>query len=237
MASPPPYRDYTDDQLAGGPPPYESSAVGSNLPPSAPTGTPIFVLDGSRVVLEQSPDRSLYEFDCTTGGTKICTISKLHHPDSTNAKPRQEHLYDFKETWSDMGGNHVVINGRTIKERSFPEVFLVQPVGSSAHHVAGHFKTSKGVLDRFKNKDQVNWLDAKDKMIAVESKQSSDVDPNRQPLPRLEVKVPLDERELDLLVTCWCAKAWQQAEKPPKEPMSWDKCNCRMPTVVLLEND
>ncbi|KAM6508054.1 hypothetical protein FSOLCH5_013253 [Fusarium solani] len=229
MASPPPY--YPDNNApapaGAAPPQYENVASSSSQPLAAQTDTPTFLIDDC-VVLEQSRNRVHYELGNPLGNptTEPCSITKHCYPSNSEPceKPPRVHLYDFQDTWSQMGGVHLAINGRAGEDLAYPGLFLVQGVGSAAYQVAGHFKASQGVLDRIKNKNQITWVDTKDRVVGVEFKQSLNKDSGQTSPPRIEVKVPLDEKELDLLVTCWCAKVWHETGKPPKEPMSWQKC-------------
>ncbi|KAF2192528.1 hypothetical protein K469DRAFT_694618 [Zopfia rhizophila CBS 207.26] len=43
------------------------------------------------------------------------------------------------------------------------------------------------------------------------------------PEPRLDVKVPLEEKDLDFLVTAWVAMIAFEAREAAKEPMTWAK--------------
>lgn len=43
-------------------------------------------------------------------------------------------------------------------------------------------------------------------------------------LPRLDVIVALEEKNLDSLVTFWAARLWKEAKGDLKKPVTWEDC-------------
>ncbi|KAF4462620.1 hypothetical protein FALBO_10561 [Fusarium albosuccineum] len=230
--SPPPYPASQASNSADGMlPQYENATAGFDKASGVYSELPTFLLEDSQVRSAQS-HQILYEIDPPFGHptTQACSVTKLAYPthNQDSIKPSRTHLYDFQNTWTSMGGVHLAINGRTSKDQAYQGLVLVQPFGTSAYQVVEHFKASQGLLDRLKGKSQIIWEDAKGKQIAIE--------PNSGPSspPTLEVTAALDEKELDLLITCWCAKVWQEAGKPPREPIAWEKGEYRSRVLPSL---
>lgn len=43
-------------------------------------------------------------------------------------------------------------------------------------------------------------------------------------MPRLDMIVALEEKNLDLLVTFWAARLWKEAKGNLKKPITWEDC-------------
>ncbi|KAH6896913.1 hypothetical protein B0T10DRAFT_556765 [Thelonectria olida] len=215
-------------------PPYEPSSspppasTSQHIHPAQPEECPTLVLDGCRIYSRLQQDRALYQLSCPPreGTTSSYSVKKIRHKVSqVNGEQRQRstelHIYDFKADYLSIGLRDVSIVGKGGPRRTFPEVQMSQGAGPSSFSVAGHFKTDRTLKNRLQRGSEILWKDVDGRLLAVETKVERDGG-NVRELPRLEMKAALDEKELDLLVTCWCARIWKQADKELVRPIDWD---------------
>jgi hypothetical protein len=136
----------------------------------------------------------------------------------------------------------VVIDGRASDARCYREVKMAPGLmGWSACSAPGHFSARTGLADRWRHQHQVIWKDDSGRIVAMEdaaaappavSASASDTDSAAAAtttttttttaaaaaaaaasVPCLKLLRMLDEKDLDLLVTCWTARLWKQAQK------------------------
>ena len=79
--------------------------------------------------------------------------------------------------------------------------------------VKGLLRSEQRFLDRFRRKGAVCWVDRDGRLIAEETRVQRNWDGKVEGLPGLQVKVHLDEGWLDILVACWVARLWKEAER------------------------
>ena len=73
-------------------------------------------------------------------------------------------------------------------------------------------------------KYEFEWKDWDGRLVGVETKLTRIDDGKVDRPPRLELKVAIDTKEFDLLVTLWAARVWKETSKDLAEPFSWSKC-------------
>lgn len=73
---------------------------------------------------------------------------------------------------------------------------------------------------RFKKDTSLEWKNEAGEVVAVEVR-GDDMNP-----PRLEIRREIKERELDLLVACWCARVFRESvdTQKPQTEFSLERC-------------
>ncbi|KAF4984093.1 hypothetical protein FZEAL_632 [Fusarium zealandicum] len=221
-----------ENHVAEHPPSYDDVHTQTQQP-SAPEDLPTLILDGCQIYSSYSPSRILYELSNAPAdaSTTIYGIEKMRyrvaHADSEpSLTSRVDHIYDFKGDWMSPAERNVVLMGKTSQKRTYPKVVMSQGLTASSFKVEGMFKADpdmKGRLNQGRN-NMIVWKDAEGQIVARETRLQRDKEKKVQDLPRLAIQATLEEKTFDLLVTCWCARVWKEAEKDLKEPLSWDKC-------------
>lgn len=197
---------------ADGLPSYEYSTTHSTTPQHG-EALPTFVLDGRRIYSRLQPGRTLYNLNQppVEATATLYSVSKTRYKTSPShrggERTREDHLYDFFSDYLSIGLRDISVLGRAGPRRSFLDVDMMQGTGPSSFRVAGHFKTDRSLRDRLQRGSEIAWRRVEDgEVVAVETK----IGRKGEGLPRLEVKMALEEKEIDLLVTCWCARVWRQ---------------------------
>ncbi|KAI8183071.1 hypothetical protein K4K51_000476 [Colletotrichum sp. SAR 10_75] len=173
--------------------------------------TPTFYLDRTTIFANTDPPRALYELsNDVSGGDKIRT--------------RLDHIYDFSldplaGLESSKLADAVVIEGKMNSKRTHKEIHLVP--GVSSWKVKDHFKAGESVMHKLKHADEIQWKNTKGEVIAVETVAKRDAEKKLSCFPQLEIKLAMDDKEMDLLVTSWMARVWRQSASELKEPMNW----------------
>ncbi|KAK7423075.1 hypothetical protein QQZ08_009242 [Neonectria magnoliae] len=214
------------------PPPYEIDQPRQEQLP-APEELPTLVLNGSQIFSASSPSRILYEISnppCDASA-KIYGIEKIRYrvadaSSEPSLKSRVDHIYDFKGDWTSLNDRNVELIGKTSQKRTYPKLIMSQGLSTSSFKVTDLLRAEadlRGRLNQGRN-NIILWKDADGQVIARESKLSRDKEGKVQDLPRLAIEATLEEKFFDLLVACWCARVWKEAEKDLKEPLSWGKC-------------
>ncbi len=72
----------------------------------------------------------------------------------------------------------------------------------------------------FKGRGEIEWKNARGERVAVETRAKRAANGTVTSLARLDVKVSLEQLELDLLVTGWCARIWLEIHSAPREHIS-----------------
>ncbi|KAH6873943.1 hypothetical protein B0T10DRAFT_522304 [Thelonectria olida] len=232
------------------PPSYDtlgSASAGSQHPPdyqhepatpsqnnsqvaTKPEECPTLVLDGCLIFSRLNQGRLLYEVSnppCEAS-TSIYGVEKIRYRIQEAAgereakiRSRRDHIYDFKSNYFSLGMRGVSIIGKGSSKRVFPKVYMSRGLSSSSFNIAGHFKTEQSIKNRVQHGSEISWKSKDGTLVAVETKVEYDKEGRVLEPPRLEIKTMLEEKELDLLVTCWCARVWKHAKDELYEPMSW----------------
>ncbi|KAL6416032.1 hypothetical protein AUP68_00241 [Ilyonectria robusta] len=216
-------------------PAYEAAL--DDTPPSrndihvpSPSQPPTFILNKCAIHALLEPDRLLYELSnppCQAT-TSIYGVEKIRYKTSdrqgeVKVRSRVDHIYDFHNNFMSLGMRDVEILGKASSKHVYPKVKMSQGLGPSSFNIKDHFKVEQPVLDRMQSGTELVWKDNNGVIIAHETLVDRDEQGNVTRLPQLKMKVVLEEKDLDLLVTCWCARLWKEAQKDLAEPFSWDK--------------
>lgn len=220
-------------------PSYETVTANSATEVFAGHACHTLILDACLIYAESDPSRPLYEVTNPPSEAKsnVYGIQKVryrqYYADGKQdvLRPRHDHIYDCRvhEYWSgrDLLPSRVRLDGKTSRKRSYKEVIVApSTTGSwSACEAKSHFKAKK------KDGDHVAWKDMRGTVVAVETvlkrkeKHEGDGSPlELTRLPKLDVREAMEEIDLDLLVSCWVARVWKEAQGDLKEPMSWEDC-------------
>lgn len=223
---PPSYDAVSSSSAAGEPPAYQPTATPHhNVQPQATTEEfPTLVLDGCRVYSRLNQARILYEVTnppCEAASS-IYGVEKIRYKVSESngemkVRYRRDHIYDFKSDYFSFGMRDISIIGKSSSKK---DVSMTRRLSSSSFSVAGHFKTEQSVKNRVQHGSDISWKSPDGKTLAVENKVEWSKDGRVLEPPRLEIKTRLSENEMDLLVTCWCARVWKQA-KDVADPVTW----------------
>ncbi|KAH7140320.1 hypothetical protein B0J13DRAFT_63220 [Dactylonectria estremocensis] len=216
-------------------PTYETAVADPSPPQNDPDihvseQRPTFVLDQCAVYALLQPDRLLYELSNPPcgAGTTIYAIEKIRyrksqHQGETNPRSRVDHIYDFHNDWLSTSMRDVEILGKASSKRVYPKVKMSQGVGPTHFKVKDHFKVEKPLLNRVQSGSELVWKDTDGRTVAIETMVDRDEEGIVTRLPQLKMKESLDEKDQDLLVTCWCARLWKEAQKGLAEPLTWEK--------------
>lgn len=197
-----------------------------------PTGElPSLVLDGCLIYPAVPPSRALYELTNPPSEAKpnVYGIEKLIYKLSATdgegkIRHRRDHLYDFKANYFGMPSSHMIVEGKTSRKRAFQEVLMSPGLGLTAWKARGHFKIEKQLFGHLKHRGGLLWRNEAGTLLAVETRVTRKEDGRLDGLPRLDLKIHVDEKTMDLLVTCWTARVWMESQKDLAEPMTWEKC-------------
>ncbi|KAF7544110.1 hypothetical protein G7Z17_g10220 [Cylindrodendrum hubeiense] len=191
---------------------------------------PTFVLNKCDIYALLEPDHLLYELSnppCEAK-TTIYGIEKIRYKTSqqegkVKTRSRVDHIYDFQDVWTSLGSRDVEILGKASSKRVYPKVKMSQGLGPSSFKIKDHFSVEKPILERVQSGSELVWKDNEGNVIATETAVERDEQGEVKRPPQLKMKSSLEEKDLDLLVACWCARLWKEARKDLAEPLSWDK--------------
>ncbi|KAL6693111.1 hypothetical protein J3F84DRAFT_84701 [Trichoderma pleuroticola] len=152
-------------------------------------------------------------------------------------RTRHDDIYLFRDAYVNLyAPRRIVIDGKSSDARCYKDVKLSPGLlGWSTCSASGHFTAKTALRDRWRQHHQVIWKDASGRIVAMEDKASPVVPVNANgngngsamvtaaadnsehaaapaPVPCLKLLRMLDEKDLDLLVTCWTARLWKQAQ-------------------------
>ncbi|KAF4972328.1 hypothetical protein FSARC_1107 [Fusarium sarcochroum] len=196
----------------------------------APEDLPTLILDGTKIYSAYAPSRLLYEISNAPAdaSAKIYGIEKIRYRVADadyepKLKSRVDHIYDFKADWTTLSGSTMKLYGKTHPKRTYPEVSMSKGLGGTIK-VDDLLKAEAPIRDRLNQgkNNTIVWKDEQGQVLAVETRLQRDKENNVQELPRLAIKAAVEEKLYDLLVTCWCARVWKEAEKDLKTPMTWE---------------
>ena len=215
------------------PPTYEeTSAAGprDNLPSSDP---PTLILGQHNIYSEAQPSRNLYELNLepNSGRHGICGVERIWYSatSSGDLRERKRHIYDLRSYGPLMHMfGHVDVVGMAGPARSYKEITMTASSSSWLSCKAkDHFKAERtwGQLLKRSGDErvQVEWKNTEGKVVAIEEYVPKLKDGSTENLARLNVQVPLEDKELDCLVSCWIARFWKSRQSETKEPLSWAK--------------
>ncbi|KAH7129041.1 hypothetical protein EDB81DRAFT_661564 [Dactylonectria macrodidyma] len=216
-------------------PSYESAVAvpssvqtDTNIP--TPEQLPTFVLDQCAIHALLQPDRLLYELSNPPCEARTSTYAiekiryrKSQHQGETNPRSRVDYIYDFRNDRLSSSTRDVEILGKASSKRVYHKIKMSQGVRPTHFKVKDHFTVEKPLLNRVQSGTELVWKDTDGKTIAIETMVDRDEEGNVTRLPQLKMKESLEEKDQDLLVTCWCARLWKEAQKELAEPLSWEK--------------
>lgn len=222
------------------PPPYDQDEQPSGQLPGGPSST--LVLDKCDVYAIDAPSRPLYRLSnppCEAT-TKVYGVEKVRYRvtdgdgDEPRLRSRLNHIYDFQTKYfyslRDLRAP-VVVEGKTSRKRTYRSVKVSASVtGWSGCAAEDHFKAEVRLSGRLQRGEgtQILWRNMDGRVVAAETRPTRGPEGMVEKPPRLEVREPLDEMDLDLLVTCWAARLWKEAEKEMREPLTWGDCECSL---------
>ncbi|QPH05269.1 hypothetical protein C2857_002964 [Epichloe festucae Fl1] len=228
-----------------GPPSYEDAISHSISTPLSGTERYTLVLDGCNIYPAAPPSQFLYEISSpprdaldSIHGVQKWRFRLSDHQGEGTIKSRLDHIYDFQDVLHLHSVNSlrpaVKVDGKAGNKRSHREVVLLggHTGWSTCAAAEGWFKADMSMRDRFKKDGQISWRSRDGVLVAVETRarrRGEEHEHDRTAaavLPRLEVVrgVLLKEKDLDLLVTCWVARVWKEAQVELKERMAWKDC-------------
>ncbi|KAG9255550.1 uncharacterized protein F5Z01DRAFT_651494 [Emericellopsis atlantica] len=252
MASPPPYDD-ASPTMAGlaqaatsNPPSYLQVAQSRPHERLTASELPCLVLGDCLIYAESQPQRPLYELSQPPAmcrpQTAAYAVQRFNyqlssHDGEGNIRNRKRHIYDFSLSISPDLGEGVYIEGKAARKALVAKDAHIAPgpmgkwssckVTSDSHMSSKgdleHFRAGRSVKQRWRRSDQLDWTDTSGRTVATETKLTRREDMSVDRPPRLEIRVVLESRDLDLLVTAWAARIWREAKKDLAEPMSWGK--------------
>ncbi|CEI63296.1 unnamed protein product [Fusarium venenatum] len=184
---------------------------------SDPEDLPTLVLNSTKIYSLYAPNHILYQLSKPPydgGHYNIYGVEKVRYrlvegDSEQKLQSSPDHIYDFK---------HAEIP----KHRTTGSGIRVEATGGNPERLLEAESPLKDRLNRGKT-NTVVWKDDKGQVVAIETKLQRNKDNIIEEPPRLAIKVRVDEKLYDLLITCWCAQVWKSAQKDLKEPMSWDK--------------
>ncbi|OBT46520.1 hypothetical protein VE00_03352 [Pseudogymnoascus sp. WSF 3629] len=202
---------------------------------------PCLIMDDCFIYAESQPTNSLYELSNppTIDRSAAFAVEKFIYHLSTNdgegaLRQRKRHLYDFRAGMSEWG-DVVSLDAQSNSKYVFKDIKLHRgipmqfgmPKGISTSWSScsadGHFRVGQSMKQKLIRKDEFEWKDWGGRLVAVETKLTRTDDDKVDRPPRLELKVVIDTKEFDLLVTLWAARVWKETLKDLAEPFSWSK--------------
>ncbi|WYZ44968.1 hypothetical protein EsH8_VIII_000284 [Colletotrichum jinshuiense] len=194
---------------------------------------PSLFLDRTTVFANTDPPRALYELSNPVCDAKslVYGVQKVAYRVSSTAgsdkvRTRLDHIYDITqdplkalESLKLQLNDVVVIQGKMSSKKTFKEVHLMP--GAVGWKVKDHFKAGDSAAHQLKHQNEIHWKNTNGEVIAVETVAKRDKQKNLLGFPKLDIKAPMEDKELDLLVTSWLARVWRQSVDETKEPMTW----------------
>lgn len=235
----PPYDDILPPDES--PPEYEPSpydeVAGSIVNQCLENGErPCLIIDDCLIHLDAQPEKPLYELSNppTSIRPPIIGIENFYHRHTTDhsgrpvIRRRKRHMYNFStESVGDLVPlSVVVVETKSSGNRDFKSVNIEPSITRSwtSCTVKGYFKAERSMKQRLSESTQLDWKDTKGRLVAVEIKPKRHEDATIEEPPKLEIQTTLEPKELDLLVTVWCARLWKETEVELSGPFSWTKC-------------
>ncbi|KAL7905287.1 hypothetical protein GGI35DRAFT_143204 [Trichoderma velutinum] len=190
-------------------------------------------LDGRSVYSATNPELVYYELSAAPlqATSLIYVVKKVKYRLAGDLRvgrlrTRHDDIYLFRDAYVNFyAPRRIVIDGKSSDARCYKDVKLSPGLmGWSTCSASGHFTAKTALRDRWRQHYQVIWKDASGRIVAMEDKAIPSVPVNGAvtapdsdhaappPVPCLKLLRMLDEKDLDLLVTCWTARLWKQAQ-------------------------
>ncbi|KAK1978696.1 hypothetical protein LZ30DRAFT_772669 [Colletotrichum cereale] len=195
--------------------------------------TPTLFLDKTTIFANTSPPRALYELSnmVTEAKSPVYGIQKVVYRvspalGSDKIRTRLDHIYDFTqdplkrfESFKMQPNDVIVIQGRISSKKTYKEVHLMP--GVIGWKVKDHFKVGDSPAHQLKHDNEIHWKNMEGEVVAIETLPKRDKEKKLTNMPQLDIKIPMEDKELDLLVTSWMARLWRQSADETKDPMTW----------------
>jgi hypothetical protein len=211
-----------ENSTSAEPPSYEVSVglAGATTSPNAEL--PHFVLHGTLIFPSPPPSRAVYELnsppcDAKSGTYELRKIAyRVSARGEGGVRSRVDPIYAIRPfrvpLWLSSGRKHVLINGlekgRTKEAHMAPA--WDAPVGWGVKEL--RLRSEQRFVDRFRRKGAVVWVNRAGVLIAEETRSTRNWEGKVERLPGLKVHIQLEEGLLDILVACWVARLWKEAE-------------------------
>lgn len=216
------------------PPTYDNVASRSSRANLSPRNQPLTLyLVGDQVCTSHDVDKPLYQLNRppSSGLRDVYHVSKVVYRLSDTGgegriRQKERRIYDF---WSNFKTS-VDVAGKTDSTATYKGVCVTSySMLWSSCSVKEHFSCGRSMKARIKKDPALEWKSVSGEVLAVEHR-GDEAAP-----PRLEMKAEIPQKELDLLVTCWCARVFRENVDvaKPKEEMSWEKCEYHREQMVL----
>ncbi|KAG6293946.1 hypothetical protein E4U46_006960 [Claviceps purpurea] len=222
--------------LADLPPPSYEDAISHSINTRLPiTHHDSLVLDGHTIYPAAPPSQFLYQISSPPrqGLPSTHAIQKwrfrLPDPlgqddDSDNndgmlLKSRLQHIYDVCEQHRGLRPA-VRLNGRAAHRQCYREVILQggHTGWTTCAATEGWFRADVALRERFKADARISWRSRDGVLVAVETRAGCR---GGRLLPRLDIRAVLKEKDLDLLVACWVARVWKEAQGGVRVSLGW----------------
>ncbi|KAG6121915.1 hypothetical protein E4U14_000728 [Claviceps sp. LM454 group G7] len=234
--------------LADLPPPSYEDAISHSINTRLPiTHHDSLVLDGHTIYPAAPPSQFLYQISSPPrqGLPSTYAIQKwrfrlpdpLGQDDSDNdgmlLKSRLQHIYDVCEQHRGLRPA-VRLDGRAAHRQCYREVVLQggHTGWTTCAATEGWFRADVALRERFKADAHISWRSRDGVLVAVETRAGCR---GGRLLPRLDIRAVLKEKDLDLLVACWVARVWKEAQGEARASLVW-KEYARMSTVRNLSD-
>ncbi|KAG6067038.1 hypothetical protein E4U32_004754 [Claviceps aff. humidiphila group G2b] len=220
--------------LADLPPPSYEDAISHSINTRLPiTHHDSLVLDGHTIYPAAPPSQFLYQISSPPrqGLPSTYAIQKwrfrlpdpLGQDDSDNdgmlLKSRLQHIYDVCEQHRGLRPA-VRLDGRAAHRQCYREVVLQggHTGWTTCAATEGWFRADVALRDRFKADARISWRSRDGVLVAVETRAGRR---GGRLLPRLDIRAVLKEKDLDLLVACWVARVWKEAQGEARASLVW----------------
>lgn len=219
------------------PPTYDQATSSQSNQQQAASGRQTLVLDGCKIYSSEDLPKILYELSSAPYEAIASTydLHKVRYRLSSadgegDVRNRLDHIYSFKEksTFSLRELRQVVvIDGKTSRKRTYKEVVLSSgTTGWASCGADGHFSAKIPLTERFKSVNQIVWKNNDGNVVGFETRPKMNQDGSLEEPAQLSVEVPLEAKDLDLLVACWMARLWGESKAKLQEQRSSSNCKC-----------
>ncbi|KAG5996321.1 hypothetical protein E4U54_002601 [Claviceps lovelessii] len=217
------------------PPSYQDAISHGNNPHLPITHHDTLVLDGHTIYSASPPSPFLYQItpspsssSASASGSPPSTyalqkwcfrLPDQDQPDPTTLKSRLHHIYDIHRQTVSLPNSlsltlrpAIKLDGRAGNRHSYREVLLQagHTGWTTCAATEGWFRADLPLRDRFRRDGRIAWRSRDGLFVAEETRARRGDD--KRALPRLAIRAPLREKDLDLLVACWVARVMKQAE-------------------------
>jgi hypothetical protein len=215
---------------ASDPPSYETSRQNPASVSLSTTEPLSLVVNGTHIYLSSPPSQALYELTRPLDGSgKITGIQQIGHKISAGSCndpiviSHERLLYEFRP-WHEREST-MEVKGK--RKSCCETVWIQRSLGLRGHTWSVQVKDLKeksftvrqNFQSLFQDQKSLEWKDESGRLVAIEVKSRVETGREGTSLPRLDIRAVLDEKQLNLLVTAWCARIWQEAMYATKESM------------------